>query len=112
MSVAIKNLSIEAGTTYRRTLRFYTDAARTQPLDLTGCTFTSWMQRNETVIVFAITVAGDPTTGSAEMGLEPEQTKDEELGNYLWDMLMIGPDGTVMKAMKGVVMLQKTVTKI
>ncbi len=111
MKTATRNLSIEAGTTYRRTLRFYTDAARTTKLDITGYTFAAWITRGTFKIAFAIT-ATDAENGVAEMVLEPEQTIAVEPGDYLFDMLAETPSGDVSKYMKGKATIYPTGTRL
>jgi hypothetical protein len=112
MKTAIKNLNIEAGTTYRRVLRFFTNKERTEAMDLTGFTIASWITKGTFKIEFAVSIGNDPTDGEAEMLLEPEQTADVLPGEYVWDMLIRDADGNVKKAMKGVAVIHPTGTKL
>lgn len=111
MRTAVRNLSIEAGTTYRRTLRFFTDAARQNELNLTGYTMAAWITRGTLKIEFAIEIT-DAANGTAEMVLEPEQTIDVMPGDYAWDMLVRAPSGDVRKHLKGTATIHPTGTRL
>lgn len=111
MNTPTRNLVIEAGTTYRRTLRFFTDRERTVPLNLTGYTFAAWITQGTFKIEFAITIT-DAVNGTAEMVLEPDQTRDVLHGTYAWDMLAETPSGDVKKYSKGGVTIYPTGTRL
>lgn len=111
MKTVIKDISIEAGTTYRRRVRFFTDAARTIPLDLTGYVLAMWIWRGSDKIEFAIEVP-EPEEGYADIVLEPEQTVDVLPGDYKHDFLLRDAGGDVVKTMKGKVTIFETGTKL
>lgn len=103
------NLTIEAGTTYRRTLRF-TQGNPAEPLDLTGSTLAAWMGRGAAKIVFAVSIS-DAAGGIAQLELDPEQTRTAAPGTYAWDLLLRAPSGDIAKHLKGTVTLNPTVTR-
>lgn len=111
MITQTRNLNIEAGTTYRRTMRFYTDAARENPLDITGYDIAAWITRGTFKIEFQITLT-DAEEGQAEILLEPDQTLDVLAGDYTWDMLVRTPSGEVKKYLKGKVTIHPTGTRL
>jgi hypothetical protein len=111
MKTATRDLHIEAGTTYRRTLRFFTDQERETPLNLTGYQFSAWIIRGEDKIEFSITIT-DAANGVALMELEPSQTIDERPGVFAWDMLVDLPNGDVKKYFKGQVTIHRTGTRL
>ncbi len=111
MKTPTRNLSIEAGTTYRRVLRFYTDAAKTTKLDITGYDFAAWITRGTFKIEFAITITDGPN-GVAEMVLEPDQTREVQVGEYVFDVLARTPGGDVSKYMKGKATIYPTGTRL
>lgn len=111
MNTAVKNLNIEAGTTYRRVLRFFTNAARTETLDLTGYTVAAWITKGTFRIEFDCAI-DDAEGGELSMTLEPAQTIDVLTGDYVWDMLIEDPDGNVKKPMKGKATIYPTGTRL
>jgi hypothetical protein len=111
MSAATYNLAIEAGTTYRRTLRFFTDTARTVPVDLTGCEIAAWMTRNARKVEFAVEIT-DAENGTATIYLAPAQTIDIPPSAYAWDMLLRDPSGDIAKTFKGIVAVSPTQTQL
>jgi hypothetical protein len=105
------NLDIEAGTTYRRTLRLFTDKEQTNALNITGYTFTAWITRGTYKIEFSINIT-NALNGVAVMELKPEQTVDALPGSYLWDMLVKLPSGDVKKYFKGEATIHPTGTRL
>lgn len=106
----IRNLTIEAGTTYERVLRFYTDKARTHPMDLTGYTIAAQIRAGSLSIPFAFDMT-DAATGVVRMTLEPEATSEVQPGDYAWDLLARAPvTGRTAKYSKGMVTIAPTQT--
>lgn len=108
-TTATRNLTIEAGTTYRRTLRFYTNRERTVPMDLTGYQIAAQIRAGSFAIDLGIEIT-EPAEGVAVMTLEPQDTRDVLPGEYLWDMLALAPNGDVAKYTKGAVEIAATQT--
>lgn len=111
MSTVSSNLNIEAGTTYRRTLRLFTDKEQTIELNITGYLFVAWITRGSYRIEFSINIT-DGLNGVAVMELEPEQTVDALPGTYAWDMLIRLPNGDVKKYFKGEATIHATGTRL
>lgn len=111
MTTNRRNLEIEAGTTFERTLRFFTDKERTQPLDLTGYVMAAWFTRGSFRVEFDLEIT-DAEEGEAVMRLEPEQTRDVLPEKYVWDMMVRAPAGKVTKYIKGEVTIHPTATRL
>ena len=109
MKPAVKNLTIEAGTSYERVLRFYTDKARTVPLDLTGSTLHAQIRAGSFAIDVGLTIT-DAVAGVVALAITPEQTRDVQPGTYKWDMLVTASNGKISKYTKGIVDLLPTQT--
>lgn len=111
MKTLVRNLHIEAATTYRRTLRFFVDKERTTPLDLTGYVMAMWIWRGSDKIEFTVTII-DAEEGIAEILLEPEQTIDLLPGSYKHDLMIRDAGGDVAKFLKGTTTIYETGTKL
>lgn len=111
MKTKIRDLHIEAATTYRKTLRFFTDAERTIPLDITGYDVAAWITRGTFRIEFSMTIT-DGAGGVLEMLIVPEQTIGVMTGEYSWDMLVRTPSGDVKKYLKGNAIIYPTGTRL
>lgn len=107
----VKNLSIEAGTTFERVLRFYTDKARTVPMNLTGYTIAGQIRDGSFVIDITFEIT-DPAGGEVKMTIELADTRDVLPGKYAWDLLATSPSGKVSKYTKGTAEILKTETKL
>jgi hypothetical protein len=110
-SPAVKNLSIEAGTSFERTLRFYTDRERTVSMDLTGYTLASQIRSGSVVIDVGLEIT-DAENGTVVMTIEPSDTQDVKPGNYPWDLLAVAPTGKISKYTKGIAEILKTETQL
>jgi hypothetical protein len=110
-SAAVQNLSIEAGTSFERTLRFYTDKERTVLMDLTGYTLASQIRSGSVVIDVGLEIT-DAENGTVKLTVEPSDTEDVKPGKYPWDMLAVAPSGKITKYTKGIAEILKTETQL
>lgn len=111
MKTATRNIDIEAATTYRRKIRFYSNLARTTPVDITGWELAAWITRGSFRIEFSIEIT-DAENGEAEMLLEPDQTTEVLPGKYVWDLLIRTDSGDVRKHVKGQATIHPTGTRL
>jgi hypothetical protein len=109
MSPAVYNISIEAGTTYRRRVLFFQDEARAIPQDLTGCAVAAWIGRAAAKLQIDATIQ-DAAGGIVQLELSPSATRSVQPGTYAWDMLLRAPSGDVIKHIEGEATIGDTVT--
>lgn len=111
MEAPTYNLNIEAGTTFRRNLRFYTDAEMETPLDVSTYEIASWITKGRFTIEFDIDMT-NASTGQVTISVTPDMTRDVVPGNYLWDFLVSIPGGDVLKFVKGTAVIHPTGTRL
>lgn len=107
------NMTMDQGSTFEKTLRFYTDEQGT-PKDLTGFTFRGQLRQlyddTEPQGAFEFTVV-DPAQGVVNMLLTAEETAGLEAGKLKYDVEMVRPNNTVRRLFEGVITVTPEVTK-
>jgi hypothetical protein len=108
------NLTIEQGTTYRRSLKFYSNSDLSTRFDLTGFVLKaqardSWGSPLRIEIGLDVT---DAENGEVDLVVEPEQTVSLNPAVYYWDLLLVSLSGVVTKYAKGSIQILPTQTKI
>lgn len=91
------NLFIERDTDFVRTLKFYSDCAKTQPLDMTGWSFVAEIRATaesaQVIGEFDID-AGSVADGKIILSIDAADTLDIAVGEYVWDLRMQDDEGT------------------
>ena len=111
--VFITNIAIYTGTDFAQTylLDAYTSNS---PLDLTGYTAVAQLKRyssSEKTAEFNISYPNDPTTGRIGIELLAEKTILLKAGNYMYDVLLKDPSGSIVRAIEGTATVKKAVTR-
>lgn len=110
---ATLNLSVDQGTHFARTLRFYQDAARTEPTDLTSKTLKAQVRADwdkELLIEIDVDVT-DSEAGEAELVVTAAMTANRIPGRYRWDLLVVPAVGDPTKYIEGSFTILGTITK-
>lgn len=106
------NMTIDQGSTFERTLRFYTDGST--PKDLTGFTFRGQLRENyddaSPAGEFTMTVLDAPA-GVVNMLLTAATTAALDPGKLKYDVEMVRPNATVRRLFEGVITVTPEVTK-
>jgi len=114
MTSAIVNLTVEQGTTYKRSLKFYSSSDLLTRFDLTDFTLKaqardSWGSPLRIEIGLEVT---DAENGEVDLVIEPEQTVSLNPAVYYWDLLLVSSTNVVTKYAKGSIQILPTQTKI
>ena len=84
-------------------------------VNLTGCTFISQLRdafASSDRLAFTVALASDVTIGDVLLSLTPQQTVSAPTGRYVWDLLVIFPDGRVWAAREGTAIIRATATRL
>ena len=90
------NFFIERDTDFVRTLKFYSDCAKTTPLDMTGWSFVAEIktaaESAQVIGEFDIDDTGAPS-GELILSIDAADTLDIAAGEYVWDLRMQDDEG-------------------
>jgi hypothetical protein len=90
------NFFIERDTDFVRSMKFYSDCQKTQPLDMTGWTFVAEIRTApdaaQVIGEFEIDDT-DKATGTLILSIDAADTLDIAAGEYVWDLRMEDDEG-------------------
>ena len=90
------NFYIERDTDFSRSLKFYSDCARTQPLNMTGWQFVAQIRATvegaQVIGEFDIDTT-NVSAGEIILSIDAADTLDIAVGTYFWDLRMQDEDG-------------------
>lgn len=115
MNAAIVHLTIEQGATFRQPVQFL--AADDTPVDFTGCTARMQIRRTleDLAVLLELTtengrLAIDVPTGTLTMNLTAIETAALDSGG-VYDLEVLFADGSTSRMLKGMVLLDREVTR-
>jgi len=111
--VFITNIAIYTGTDFAQTY-LLEDSRSNSRLDLTGYTAIAQLKRystSEKTADFNISYPNDPTTGRIGIELLSEKTILLKAGNYIYDVLLKDPSGSIVRAIEGTATVKRAVTR-
>lgn len=111
--VFITNIAIYTGTDFAQTY-LLEDYRSNSPLDLTGYTAVAQLKRyssSEKTAEFNISYPNDPTTGRIGIELLSDKTILLKAGNYIYDVLLKDPSGSIVRAIEGTATVKRAVTR-
>ena len=110
-------LEIKQNTTFEKNFVWKTGELQS-PVDLTGCTAVGQARESQSSETVAITFISPSsivlggTTGSIKLKLTPIETLAIPEGNYVYDILIVFPDGTKKPLIEGIIKVESSVTKV
>lgn len=90
------------------------DSQSDLPVDLTGYSVYSQMRKHQgsnTAVSFASTVY-NPYFGQIKIGLSTSQTSTLKPGRYVYDVLLIDPEGITTRVVEGMALVREGVTRV
>lgn len=109
----VSNLVINTHTDFSQIFSLG-DSLSDLALDLTGYSVHSQLRKHQgsnTAVSFATTVY-NPTFGQVKIGLSTSQTASLKPGRYVYDILLIDPDGITTRVVEGMALVREGVTRI
>jgi len=104
------NLVLYRGDTGRWQFKFWTDAAKTEPADLTGVTAEAMIRDKVPSSAYATSMALTITLPNIiDMVLTPLQSRDLP-AKGVWDLQLTYPSGDVVTLLKGTIAVTQDVT--
>lgn len=113
MSVYITNLDIYTGTDFAQTF-ILEDSGTNYLMDLDGYTIKSQMKRHRSSInsiPFNTSFPANAKNGKLTISMDSSTTAILKPGKYLFDVLLISPEGNITRAVEGQVFVKKAVTR-
>ena len=109
----VVSLLVYTGTDFAQTY-LLEDYRSNSPLDLTGYTAIAQLKKyssSEKAADFNISYPNDPTTGRIGIELVAEKTILLKAGNYIYDVLLKDPSGSIVRAIEGTATVKRAVTR-
>jgi len=114
MKPGIYNLTVYQGTTFKQKFEFFSDLAKTTPIDLTGSTIRAQIRQNyadaSPLATFTVTNRDD-TNGIFYLELTDSVTAALSITTGFWDLEIVDTASVVNRYLKGSYTLDLEVTK-
>ena len=111
-AVYVNNLVINSGSDF--TQSFTLEGTNNSPLNLTEYEVDAQMRKwsgSSSAINFSTSIIAPSTSGKISIGLTSGQTVDLKSGRYVYDILIIDPDGIKNRVIEGMALVREGVTK-